>query len=158
MKSNQYFTTQEEGYLNGETLIFSGITEEMAKRTLDGTILPTIRDSQATCYVGIQFPTGYVGVINEISFFLDVFDTENVYDHLFIEGSRDNFNNSVEQLVAVSKEAHEGWNYYDLSDLDSPARYQYYRLRSDADSKGCDDIGEIHYIGYEVINNDKLPI
>ena len=56
--------------------------------------------------------------MNEISFFLDEFIQTNLVDHLFIEASNDNFN-TVELLVAVSEEVHEGWNYYDLSDLAS---------------------------------------
>ena len=56
----------------------------------------------------------------------------------------------------MSEEVHEGWNYYDLTDLPKND-YQYFRLRSEASGNGCDDIGEIHYMGYEVIddNNDS---
>jgi hypothetical protein len=157
-KSNENFTTQDEGNLIGETIIYSGVTEAMAKMTIDGSILPSIQGSQASCFVGIQFPTGYVGVVNEISFFLDQFSKLDIHDRLFIEGSSDNFVDNIELLVAVSEEVHEGWNYYDLTELDFTAKYQYFRLRSDAGSNGCDGIGEIHYIGYETINNDKLPV
>ena len=156
-RSNSEFTIQEESNLTGERVIYSAMTEDAAKRTLDGAILPTIADSEADCYVGIQMPTGYVGVVNEISFFLDEFDTGNIYDRLFIEASSDNFVDvdAIALLVAVSEEAHEGWNYYDLTGLETPARYQYYRLRSDVQGGGCDPIGEIHYIGYEVIDDEN---
>ena len=72
-KSNSEFTIQEESNLTGESLIYSGMSEDAAKRTIDGSILPSIADCEVGCYVGIQMPTGYVGVVNEISFFLDVF-------------------------------------------------------------------------------------
>ena len=94
-----------------------------------------------------------MGAVNEISFFLDAFDVNTIYDHLFIEASSDNFDTSIELLVEVSEEVHEGWNYYSVEDLDP--KYQYYRLRSDSASYGCDAIGEIHYFGFEVINDDN---
>lgn len=84
---------------------------------LDDSILPGIRNTDDSCYVGVKFPDNYVGIVNEISFFLDEFDPSMIVDSLFIEASTDNFNSSIEQLVAVSIEAHEGWNYYDLTEL-----------------------------------------
>ena len=51
----------------------------------------------------------------------------------------------------MSEEAHEGWNYYDLTVLEP--KYQYYRLISSAPSGGLDSIGEIRYFGYEVIDD-----
>jgi hypothetical protein len=55
----------------------------------------------------------------------------------------------------VGEEAHEGWNYYDLSELDSGIPYyNAYRLYSVA-FKGCDDIGEIRFIGHEVIVDNE---
>ena len=131
------------------------MTESMAQRTIDGEILPSIHDSSAGCFVGIQFPTGYVGAVNEVSFFLDEFNRETIVDHLFIEASTDNFVSSVVGLDAVSEEAHEGWNYYDLTVNGQPAKYQYYRIRSDASDKGCNDIGEINFFGFEVIEDQN---
>ena len=34
-------------------------------------------------------------------------------------------------------------------------KYRYYRLFSNATASGCDDIGEIHYFGYEVIDDEQ---
>ena len=105
------------------------------------------------CFVGIQFPQDYVGVVNEVSFFLDDFDSEKIIDELIIEASSDNFA-SVEELAIVSVEVHEGWNYYNVEDL-SP-KYQYYRLRSNrAGANGCSAISEIHFFGFEVIDDDN---
>lgn len=128
----------------------------MAKRTIDDDILPSIGGSSANCFAGIQFATGYVGIVNEISFFLDEFEADIVIDHLLIQASSDNFVSSVETLATVSEEVHEGWNYYDLTEggTKDPAKYRYYRLSSDV-FKGCNSIGEIHYIGYEVIDDEQ---
>ena len=75
-------------------------------------------------------------------------------NNTFIEASTDNFVSSTVELVHVSEELHEGWNYYDLTEYtsdSSTAKYQYYRMRSNATEKGCDAIGEIHFFGHEVI-------
>jgi hypothetical protein len=92
------------------------MTESMAQRSVDGEILPSIQGSSEGCFVGIQFPTGYVGAINEVSFFLDEFSRDTIVDHLFIEASTDNFISSVVGLVSVSEEAHEGWNSYEMKE------------------------------------------
>ena len=102
--------------LKGESVIYKGMSQEMVERTLDDSVLPTIADSSKDCFVGVKFPASYIGIVNEISFFLDEFDRETVVDHLFIQGSADNFVTS-ETLVSVSQEVHEGWNYYDLSSI-----------------------------------------
>ena len=125
--------------------------------TLDEDILPSIEGTTEGCYVGIQFPTGYVGIVNEVSFFLDVYSEADVVDQLFIEASNDNFVNAdnIQLLATVSDEVHEGWNYYDLSELETHD-YMYFRIRSNAtEGNFCDSIGEIHYMGYEVINDEN---
>lgn len=158
VKSNSEFLIQEESNLTGERQIYSGITRTNAKRVIDGSVLPSIDSSSAGCYVGIQFPTGYVGVLNEISFFLDEFSQGNIVDQLKIQASDDNFSSSIIDLVLVSEEAHEGWNYYSMSDLDDASitevKHQYYRLYSGV-SSGCNAIGEIHFYGVEVIDDDN---
>jgi len=55
----------------------------------------------------------------------------------------------------VGDDAHEGWNYFDMRVLtDGVPKYSSYRLFS-ASNKGCDDIGEVRFIGHEVIDDDK---
>jgi hypothetical protein len=128
---------------------------DMAARTTDGGILPSIEHSESGCYVGIEFPAGHVGVLNEIRFFLDAFSREKIVDNLVIEGSSDKFAKNVVTLATISEEAREGWNEYDLSESAEPAKYQSYRLRSTATSSGCNGIGEIQYLGYEVIDDES---
>lgn len=152
-QSNSVFLIQEESNLKGEKVIYDGMTQEQAESTIDEAILPSIQSSSADCYVGIQFPNGYVGVVNEVSFFLDEFDVDFIVDKLFIEASSDNFVDSIETLIEVAEEAHEGWNYYSVEEL--APKFQYYRLRSNASSNGCNSIGEIHYFGFEVIDDEN---
>lgn len=55
------------------------MTYNEAQKTTDGEILPAIASSSANCFVGVQYSSGYVGVLNEFSFFMDEFDDANVY-------------------------------------------------------------------------------
>lgn len=154
-KSNSEFKIREEANLKGESVIFSGMAREMAQMMLDDTILPAMRNTGESCFVGVKFPDNYIGIVNEISFFMDEFDPSMIVDSLFIEASTDNFNSSIEHLVTISDEVHEGWNYYDLTSLSISNEFQYFRVRSFAPFSGCDGIGEIHFIGYEVIDDDS---
>ena len=128
-KSNSMFKIQEETNLEG-TMIYNGMPYSMAQRTRDGAILPALSSTAVDCFVGIMFPSPFTGIMNEISFFLDEFDSNKIHNNLFIEASTDNFVTSKEELVQVGEEAHEGWNYYDLTGL--PNEFQYFRIRSAA--------------------------
>ena len=120
---------------------------------MDGSPLPGISGTSAGCNYGLKFADGLVGELNEFGLFLDYFDTSNIYDNLIFQGSDDNFATTPVDLVTVSSEAHEGWNYYDLVDLlGSAPKYNAYRVYN-ALSRGCDDIGEIALIGYEDIED-----
>ena len=50
----------------------------------DGKALPGIGSVGANSFVGIEFRDGYVGVINEVSFFMDQFTKSYVQDKLKI--------------------------------------------------------------------------
>jgi hypothetical protein len=63
----------------------------MALKTLDDAILPGISNSSNDCFVGIKFADNYIGIMNEISFFLDEFDPAKIVNNLFIEASTDDF-------------------------------------------------------------------
>ena len=52
-RSNSDFTIQEESNLTGEDILYSGMTEAMAKLSIDGSILPSISSSDNICHVGI---------------------------------------------------------------------------------------------------------
>lgn len=107
--------------------------------------------------MGVKYRENHVGVLNEISFFMDEFSINSIVGYLRIEGSSDNFVNSVEVLAEVGEEVHEGWNYYKLvnEETGEEPKYQYYRLKSNSTASGCNRIGEIHYFGHEVIDDES---
>jgi hypothetical protein len=120
----------------------------------DGNNIPGVTGSQSNCYIGTEFTEGFVGYITEVRFFMDYFtDRENRVRFLKFQGSNLPFDNpsaSIEDIVVVDEEIHEGWNYYDLSD--NPRKYAHYRMFNQ-NNNGCDNIGEIKLIGQEVIDN-----
>lgn len=124
----------------------------MASRAFDIKTGPGISGSASGCFVGVQFASGYRGVLKEVSFFLNYFNVNKIVDNLVFQASSDNFASDVVDLQLVGEEAHEGWNYYDLVVNDTMPSYQYYRLFSPT-AQGCDNIGELRIIGNEVLNN-----
>ena len=81
-KSNEKFHIREEADLRGSEIIFEGITQEMADLAFNDKPFPSIYNSTTSCHVGVKFATGYVGVLQELTFFLDVFDTELIAGNL----------------------------------------------------------------------------
>ena len=147
----------------GKNTISSGIIDtSQISRVFDGKPLPGLSATAAGCYIGIELATGYVGVLNELNFFLDYFNTNRIVNNLKFEASTDKFVSDIVEILVVGEEAHEGWNYYDLTDLgvdenDEPIpipSYPYYRLSSGVDN-GCDDLGEIRFIGHEVLDDSN---
>jgi hypothetical protein len=75
---------------------------------------------------------------------------------LKLQASNDQFVSDIVDLVTIPDGIHEGWNYYDLTALaghTGPPKYNAYRMYN-AVSGGCNNIGEVALIGYEVMDED----
>ena len=79
-------------------------------------MLPGIVDTTADCHIGIEFAPNYLGVLEEVNFFMGYFDVTLIVDQLHIQASSDNFNQDIVTLHIVGEEAHEGWNYFDMKE------------------------------------------
>ena len=83
---------------------------------------------------------------------MDAFTNKDFYkDKLQFQGSNDGFNTDISPILTVGEELHEGWMYYRLDDTDldikiRDPRFRAYRLFN-AESNGCDMLGEMHLIG-----------
>jgi len=120
------YKVQHQSYLTGE-LIYAGTSSSAASHAFDGLQLPTISWSQNDGYVGIKLKENYVGLVRQVSFFVN-FGEEAVADNTFIEGSNDDFVSDIVELVAISTEVTEGWNSYDVSS--KRHAFKSYRMRS----------------------------
>ena len=91
---------------------------------------------------------GYKGLVREVSFYTSKRRDEAI-NNLKFEASNDDFLSETVLLKVVGNELVEGWNTYDISNLE-PA-YKSYRLRGSlTEDNSCNNIGEIRFLGYEV--------
>jgi hypothetical protein len=64
----------------------------------------------ANCYFGTAFRAGYVGVLNEVKYFMSRFTRNHFVNKLRFEASQDG--KTWTTIFTVGEEIHEGWNYY----------------------------------------------
>ena len=130
----------------------------------DGKNLPAPVNTDRNCYMGMMFEgdeSGYfVGILSEVRFFMNYFDEKDVYNgNLKFQGSNTGFSSDdITDILTIGEELHEGWNYYKLEELlaettiSFPPKFRYYRLFN-AETNGCDGIGEINFIGQKAFDN-----
>lgn len=70
--------------------------------------------------------------------------------NLTLQGSNDDFEADINEIVIVGDEIHEGWNSYDLSQ--TLPSYNSYRLCNEIDG-GLEYISEIELIGNLVLDS-----
>lgn len=125
----------------------------MADQVFDGVNMPGISGSGASCWIRVDYTVGMVGALDELRFFMDYFPDTSTYDGaLKFQGSNDGFAEDIVDIETVGIEIHEGWNYYDLTEI--APRYNAYRLYN-AKSGGCNDIGQVMLYGQEVIDSEE---
>ena len=78
----------------------------------DGSHQNGLNDTSAYCYFGTAFRPGFIGVINEVKYFMTTFAKVNFIGRLKFQGSQNNVNWNT--IFTVGQEIHEGWNYYNF--------------------------------------------
>lgn len=83
----------------------------------DGVLTKDYIDTRSTgCNFGMNFPAGYVAVLDEAKIFINFMTTITPYaNNLAFYGSNDNWTTSV-LLDTFGSEVHEGWNYLNYRD------------------------------------------
>jgi hypothetical protein len=107
------------------------------------------------CYFGTAFRSGYVGVLNEVKYFMSRFDKSKFEGKLRFEASVTGSTGSWTTIFTVGKEIHEGWNYYNLP-AGKELKYRYYRFYGSA--WGSCVVGEVSLRGYEVIDSTNQTL
>ena len=144
----------EEGEVRGSSR--TSFPLDLAGVVFDGKNLPAAEQTTtAECYVKVQMDEGYVATLSAFKIFMQYFpDIANYEDLLVLQGSNDDFATTPNEILKIDSSLHEGWNYYDLSQ--NPPTFSHYRLQSMKPSTGgCDNIGEIQFIGRELINSSS---
>ena len=111
-------------------------------------------DTSSGCEFRTTFTTDYVGVIDEVSIFLNELSTSNaralIADILVFQGSNDEFASETVDLWTISASLHNGWNS-NRWDADQPS-YNSYRFYGA--STGACRVGEVKLYGAVAIDND----
>jgi hypothetical protein len=127
--------------------------EALTMSVWDGSHQNGWTDPSTSCHFGTAFRNNYVGVINEVKYFMNRFDKFDYDGELKFQGSSTGYPNSWLTLFTVGKEIHEGWNYYNFPPGKELA-YRYYRFYG-SHSRSC-IVGEISLRGYEVYDSSNL--
>jgi hypothetical protein len=160
------FTIDAEGSIIGDhTAAGGGLLQSstsMGGLAFDGDNVPGPTSTGSNCYMGTMFEgdaTGYfVGKLTEFRFFMDYFSDKSKYqNNLMLQGSNTGAWTTTDttDVWTVDDELHEGWNYYKLEDLlgvNNLPKFRYYRLFN-AQSNGCDAIGEITFVGWKAFDS-----
>ena len=110
-------------------MLYAGMSKDQAKLAFNDRSLPSIQGSSANCHIGVKFHKGYKGVLQEMSFFLDYFDVNKINNSLKFQASNDGFVAETVDLLTMTQDVHEGWNYFDMKDLTNGIpKYGAYRL------------------------------
>jgi hypothetical protein len=122
----------------------------------DGDDSADYTDDSAECYYATSFDTNFVGVLDEVSIFLNDLDTsadrELIADLLVFQGSNDAFATNVD-LFTISTDLHNGWNtkIWD-SDTDTMPSYNSYRFLGSG--AGACRVSEVKIVGVVAIDNN----
>ena len=101
----------------------------------------------------MKFDHMKTGILEEVRFFMDIFNKNVIIDKLEFQGSNDDFLSDVVTIFTVGDEVHEGWNSYEV---DKP-KFSSYRLHN-AEVNGCNNIGELQLLGKEVIDDENSEL
>ena len=87
-------------------------------------LLPN-EDTSIPCSVGMSFKENYVGVLDQVKYFLGEGEKSVFIDNLVFQGSNDGTNYA--DIFSADGDAHEGWNYVEFSEEEQPA-FRFYRF------------------------------
>jgi len=80
----------------------------------DGNNLNGWSSGSANCSFGTFFSPGYVGILTEVSYFMNGFTSSNIVNHLHFQGSNDGL--TYTNIFTVGPEVHNGWNFHTYPD------------------------------------------
>jgi IPT/TIG domain len=143
--SIESYTIIDEQYLMGTP--FSSIAA-LTMSLWDGSNQNGWTSSAKNCYFGTAFRAGYVGVINEVKYFMSRFIRPRFVGQLKFQGSQDG--STWTDIFTVGEEIHEGWNYHNYP-AGQELKYRFYRFFG-LGYYSC-MVGEVSLRGYEVIDN-----
>lgn len=143
--SATHFNMTTNNYLLGTPFASNA---SLAMAVWDNNLQQGFTDVVKNCYFGTAFRVGYVGLVNEVKFFMTRFTRSNFVNRLVFQGSMDG--KTYNNIFTVGQEIHEGWNYYSYGP-GNELQYRFYRFFSSY--AGACLVGEISLRGIEVIQD-----
>ena len=121
--SNENFEIAKESENLKAAILFGSATDyELA---FDDKLLLSPTDSSSTCFVGMQFKEGHVGLLSQVKYFMKDITKATFMDTTSFQGSADGV--TYTDLFQMNNALHEGWNYFKWEDGDQP-KYRFYRF------------------------------
>lgn len=136
----------------GESYLFGTPFSSKAALTLsvwDGSHQNGWSDTATNCFFGTAFKPGYIGVLNEVKYFMSRFVRANFVNKLRFEAALSS-SGPWTTIFTVGHEIHEGWNYQNYAE-GSELKYRFYRFFG-AGTGSC-IVGEVSFRGYEAIQD-----
>jgi hypothetical protein len=75
----------------------------------DGNNLNGWTSNSANCSFGTYFSPGFVGIVKEVTYFMNRFTSANIVSKLSFQGSIDGITYTT--IFTVGSEVHNGWNF-----------------------------------------------
>lgn len=139
------FDIISESYLIG--VPFSS-KSALTMKMWDGSNQNGWTDTAGNCYFGTAFRQGYIGILNEVKYYMNRFTKSNFVGKLKFQGSMDG--TTYTDIFTVGQEIHEGWNYHNY-EAGQELKFRYYRFFGTA--TGSCLVGEVSLRGHEAIDD-----
>jgi len=91
------------------------LDEQLTMSVWDGSHQHGWDDTAGNCFFGTAFRAGYIGVLNEVKYFMSRFVKANFENKLRFEGSMTGASGTWVTIFTVGREIHEGWNYHNFA-------------------------------------------
>jgi hypothetical protein len=125
--SNENFGIATVGVINSGKYFGTGSNPENA---FDGDWLNVNSDSSSDCNLGMEFKEGFVGLLNQVKYFLGEGDHASLSGNLIFQGSNDGV--TYTDIFTADDLVHEGWNYVEFGtdkDITTQPNYRFYRFK-----------------------------
>jgi hypothetical protein len=120
----------------------------------DQDLLVYFPEGRADCYMGMNFKTGYKGVLDKVKYYVPGDRAKSNYIHkLTFQGSNDNWATHTD-LFLVDDAVSSGWNYVTYDDISTQPKFSSYRFYGN-DTDSC-KISEIELHGFETIDSSGI--
>ena len=128
-------------------------TDEEIKKVYDGKPTTRYGNTASDCYLQLELKDEHVGVLDSAKIFINDLNTNKTpfNGNLVLQGNDGGEGSEWVDIWAIDASVHDGWNQKEF-ESDKPA-YHIYRWKGSA--TGACVLGEVQFIGYELVQEDS---